>query len=264
MKYCIITPTKYINDPKIGWQSDFLLVLSHLLNIQCDNEYAKQVKEFQRTWKKLYLDNWLFENWEPEDAENLIIKAMLLEVDVIFCPDHLYDNKKTQEAFEEFSILATSYWYKWKLAYVVQADNLMTYCLWFKWALKNEKVDMIAMSILSITKSVWEKDKVEITKSRQIMMEMLDFYLDINKPVHLLWLWESLQDLIDVKQYSWIVSNDSCSAFMTWMYNKTYNQDLQIPGWKIKEKVDFNYDWILSTSQLACILKNISMIKDVI
>lgn len=102
MLHCFIAPTHFINDPEIGGRSDFLLALSHLVDQHATNEYAQAAIEFKKTGKQVFLDNGLFENHVPEAIESLVHKAMLIKADVVFAPDHLYDNEKTKEAFDEF------------------------------------------------------------------------------------------------------------------------------------------------------------------
>lgn len=262
MKHCVITPTKYINDPKIGSQSDFLLVLSHLLDQECQNDYAQEVKKFQDTGKQIYLDNGLFENHEPESPQTLIKKAITLNVDYVFAPDFLYDNEKTQEAFTSFAKLAREEGYKGKLAYVVQAQNMLTYISGYKWAERNPEVDLIGLSILSIPRSFGDEKNQSITANRRVAIEMLDIYLDPKKPAHMLGLGEGLQDLVDAKKYPWIISNDSCSAYMTGFYKKSYDPNtLEVPGGKVQEKVQFDYDGELSSKQRAQIEQNTHFIK---
>lgn len=265
MKHCIITPTKYINDPKIGGQSDFFLALSHLLDEGCSNEYAQEIRKFQATGKQVYLDNGLFENHTPEAPESLIKKAILLGADYVFAPDHLFDNEKTQTAFVEFSKMARELGYSGKLAYVVQAQDMLTYISGYKWAEKNPEVDLIGLSILSIPRSFGDEKNQSIMHNRRVAIQMLDIYLDPKKPAHMLGLGEGLQDLIDAQKYPWIISNDSCSAYMTGFYKKTYDPlTTEVPGGKIQEKVQFDYDGELSTFQKNVIEKNINFIKNIV
>ena len=256
MKHCYITPTKYINDSEIGSQSDFLLVLSHLLNYECDNQYAEEVKKFQRTWKQIYLDNWLFENWVPEDWNNVIDKAIKLNVDYVFAPDHLFDSQKTAQEFEWFAKAARERWYTWKLWYVVQAKDPMEYVMNYVWAECNSQIDLIWLSILSIPESFGG----DITSSRIKCIDYINTLVKPQKPAHLLWLWWSLKDLEFAKNYPWIISNDSCSAFMTWVYWKQYDCNLSIDWWKVKEKVNFEFD-NLDQDQRDNIKANIRIIK---
>ena len=45
MKHCFITPSKWINESEIWGKSDFLLVLSHLIDSKGENRYTAEVKK---------------------------------------------------------------------------------------------------------------------------------------------------------------------------------------------------------------------------
>jgi len=98
MIHSFITPTDLINNEQIWWQSDFILALSHLIEIKWEpNNYTKEII---KSWKDIYLDNWVFENWKPEWIDTLIDKLYYLQSlgnkpKVVFIPDELYDSKKT-------------------------------------------------------------------------------------------------------------------------------------------------------------------------
>lgn len=260
MKHCIITPTKFINDPLIWKQSDFLLVLSHLLDNDCSNEYAQEVEKFRKSWKKLYLDNWLFENWSPESPVSLLRKAEKIQATYVFAPDHLYDREQTQEAAIVFEAIRKALSINVQLAYVVQAKSPFEYISAYKWAEEQSWIKLIWLSILSIPKSFgWE-----ITEARIECIDVLNRILRPRKDAHLLWLWWSLKDLEFAEQFHWIKSNDSCSAYMTGFKELEYNSSLEVPGWKVEEKVTFDSSVNLSEKQLRSIVTNIRTIKTVI
>jgi hypothetical protein len=262
MKHCIITPTKYINDPDIGGRSDFLLALSHLIDIDCQNEYSQAVLEFWKT-KPIYLDNWLFENHVPENFNTLIDKWIKIWAEYVFAPDVLYNNKETQKELIRFTEEVKKKWAKFKIAYVVQAESMEEYLEAFNWALNNKDISLIWLSILSIPHSfsdfTWTPD---ITTNRIVALKFLHNKFKITKPCHLLWLWWSLEDLKIAKNYSWIISNDSSSAFQTWCAEKIYINN-QVPGGKIEKKVDFEQKTITLEQQNA-IETNINTIFEII
>jgi len=246
MKHCYITPTEFINTPEIGWKSDFLLVLSHLLNEECDNKYAIEVQKFAETGKKLYLDNGLFENNEPEDADSLLRKAVSIWVEYVFSPDVLFDRKATEIQFDYFEKRCKEMWYKWKIAYVVQAKDPLDYINAYKWAENNDRIDMIWLSILSIPKSfqniVWWND---ITFNRVVCLKILQDFINPQKDAHLLWLWDGLWDIIEWWNYNYIKSNDTSSAFQNWLFKKWYIEKWEsgypeVDGGKVKDKVNFD------------------------
>lgn len=260
MQHCIITPTKHINNPTTGWQSDFLLVLSHLLNSECDNAYAKEVLKFKETWKRIYLDNGLFENHIPEWSLSLLKKAILIQADYVFAPDHLYKRKETEIDFSIFVDLAKEIWFQWKLAFVVQADNAMDYIKSFEWANNNPDVWLIWLSILSVPKSFGWK----IHTARMTCMNTLHNLFPTIKDCHMLWLWDSVIELRVAKNYPWIISNDSCSAFMTGLHRKQYKETGMVPGGKVQEKVNFEFNEELDQIQRYCIESNILTIKNLL
>ena len=262
MKHCIITPTQFINDAEIGWKSDFLLVLSHLLDADCRNKYAEEVIKFRESWKEIYLDNGLFENHVPESGESLLKKAELIWASVVFAPDYLYQARKTEAEFELFANLRDVLWVDVKLAFVVQADNPLDYLNSYKWAEENTRVDLIWMSILSIPKSfAWVSWSNDITLNRIICMRILRDFIQPKKDVHLLWLWDGLWDIVEWKNHDYIKSNDSSSAFQNWLFGKWFTTDtwLKYPviEWgKIQDKVNFDL-----SRMKAIYLKNKKLIE---
>lgn len=270
MKHCFITPTEFINDPKIGGKSDFMLVLSHLLDKDCTNKYAEEVIKFRESWKKLYLDNGLFENHEPEPAKHLLKKAELIWAEYVFAPDFLYDREKTEIEFMNFVALKEKMDVDVKVAFVVQASHPLDYINSYKWAEDNPKVDMIGISILSVPKSfqsITQSD--EITLNRIVCIKILEDLVHPKKDAHLLGLGSSLGDIIVGNKYNYIKSNDTSSAFQAWFYDKYYYQDHNepypavFPGGKPRQKVDFDLEQI-TTKQRKLIEKNILDFKELV
>jgi len=267
MKHCFITPTKFINDPEIGGQSDFLLALSHLMNETMDNAYVDALREFSKT-KPVILDNGLFENGVPESGEELLFKAIDIGASYVFAPDYLYEAEATRQAFEDFADLAETVGVgpegSTKLAYVVQANSHNEFLTEFAWANANPRISLIGLSILSVPHCFSELTRTDdITINRMIAMRELDkIHEGAIKPCHLLGLGEGLTDLISGVTYPWIYSNDSSSAFQTGKFEKTYKHYM-VPGGKVHEKVDFDQQ-DLTPAQRTAILSNISTIKSII
>jgi hypothetical protein len=98
MRYSFITPTKYINHEWIWTESDFILALSHLIDVKTEpNDYTREII---KSSKPIYLDNWVFENWKPEWVNVLIDKLLYLQSlwkkpEVVFLPDELFNAEKT-------------------------------------------------------------------------------------------------------------------------------------------------------------------------
>lgn len=255
IKHALIVPTKYINDASIGWKTDFILWLSHLLDLDCENEYAKAIK---KSWKELYLDNGLFENSVPENTSTLLRKAELMKAKYVFSPDILYDAWATRNQFEQFLWLRNREKVDVKIAYVVQADTVEEYLEEFKRANDNPDISLIWMSILTIPHCWWW----EIMDARIQAIKDVEEYCHPTKDVHLLWLGGWLNDLVEARNHKWIKSNDSCSAFMTWLYEKVYDKNNMVEWWKIKEKINFMWN-SLELEQKKCIEKNIDIIMKI-
>ena len=260
IRHCIITPTKFINDPLVGWRSDFILALSHLLDVECTNKYAQALRS---SWKDIYLDNGTFENGVPEDHNSLLRKAKLIDAKYVFASDYLYDDERSKEALERMAQIRNLHHLNIKLGYVVQAKTIEWYLKNYKRAEQNPDIDLIGISILTIPycrqESTWTPD---ITYNRIQTIETIDNEIHPKKDAHLLWLGGSLLDLKKATFYPWIKSNDSCSAFMTWLYGKVY-EDMMVPWGKIKQKVDFDYHYNLDETQQKCITENIDTILSI-
>lgn len=252
MKHCFITPIHYLNTPV--WQaSDMLLVLSHLLDERCTNEYAQQIVQ----WKKevggdVVLDNGLYENHIPEAGSTLLMKAYYIGASSVFAPDYLYDCQKTRESLFEFVALRDQLEKDLsethnrpvvlpKVNYVVQANNVQEYMDEFG-AAQDYPIAMIGLSILAIPKAFSQITGVDsISLNRAVALPLLDAEFHVKKPCHMLWLWESLVDIRIAKNYEWIVSNDSCLAFWTgykWA-DICYDDNGVLISGKPKAKLDF-------------------------
>ena len=156
MKLCNIVPTDFI-DSRI---CDFQLVLSHLINLDCVNEYEQKMID---TCQDIYLDNGTFENGEPEHYEILLKKAIKLKAKYVFCPDYLYDSKATYDAFQQFVKMKNEMEISAKLyndielyntiknlniAVVIQANDINEYIDEYIKYNKYDEVSLIGLSIL--------------------------------------------------------------------------------------------------------------------
>lgn len=258
-----------MNNPEIGWKSDFMLVLSHLLDEDCRNDYAEAVILFRESGKEIYLDNGLFENHEPESGESLLRKAELIGATYVFAPDHLYNAQKTRESFEEFKNLRNKLNVDVKLAYVVQADNPLDYLNEYKWAEENEDIDLIWQSILSIPKSFEQITQTsDITLNRVVCIKILEDFIKPKKDAHLLGLGSSLGDITYAKHYPYIISNDTSSAFQNGLFGRWYildeNEEFYEVDWgKVEEKVNFDLK-NLSEKEEKQIKENVLKFKEIV
>jgi hypothetical protein len=236
IKTAFITPTVYIN--KFGSQGDFQLGLSHLLNNECDNDYAQALKN---TKQKIVLDNGTFEKGNPEGIGSLLQKAGKIGASVVFAPDYLYNAQKTR-----FTLDVTIYELRQlqldksiKIGAVVQAKDKQEWLSFYKELTLNPDVSMIGLSILAIPYVY----KMPITEARIACMKDL-LKMNINhKKCHLLGLGSSLKDVIFASQNCpFVYSHDSSSAFWNAMQHKKILDDGDIEGGKTESRVDFNFN----------------------
>lgn len=254
MQLCFICPIQYIRS--FGAKGDFTLALSHLIDLKKQNEYEKAIKEIDLP---ILLDNGLFENHSPEPVDSLIKKAIRINAFAFFSPDYLYDSKKTKAQIDETynSMKEKKIIRQIKMGAIVQADNKKDWIKQYKDFTNDKRISIIGLSILSIPKCFGGS----ITESRIKCINTISKLKIKHKQNHLLGLGEAYEDLKLAKRIApFIKSNDSSSCFMTGLNEIKYNNDLTIPGGKIKEKVDFNLKSI-TPRQMECIYVNIKKVK---
>lgn len=252
--FSFISPTRYIED--LSSKGDFILALSHLLDLDRPNSYEITIK---RTGLPIYLDNGLFENKIPERMDSLISKAINIKAELIFCPDHLYNRKKTEMEidFTEKELIDRGLFRQIKLAAVVQAKTKKEYLEFYKDLCKNNTISLIGLSILTIP-YVYKKP---IAEARIALMKDLLKLKIKHKDCHLLGIGDSYKDVrFAIKNCPWIKSNDSSSPIWNAFQNKRIRKDLSIQGRKSKKPVDFNYKEA-TKEQIELALKNIEIIK---
>lgn len=263
MKLALITPTAHIK--KFGNQGDFHLALSHLIDLDKTNKYEKNLIDSKL---EIYLDNGLFENSTPEPLESLIAKALKINATHFFAPDMLFDTKGTQKELDRTIKHLSNPAFRFeaiKIAAVVQADNsedYMTQLLSFN---QNPGIDLIGLSILSIPKSFYEElGKYDITESRIYLLKKMKEMADKGvkwKNCHLLGLGNDYGDVAYAKKYCpWVISNDTSCCFQSGLFGKRLTEELEVPGGKVKEKVNFELG-TLTKEQKANIQFNITLCK---
>ena len=154
---------------------------------------------------------------------------------------------------------------------VIQADNIKDYIESYEKFVKDNRVDLIGLSILSIPrcfgakvvdtkKSPYIHNDDEIVDSRIRCLEKLN-ELNIQKSSHLLGLGNSVKDIIFANENCpWIISHDSSSAFWNAMQGKKILEDGEVEGGKTNVKVDFNFK-NATNDQLELAQYNINQIK---
>lgn len=268
MDFAYICPTAFIQ--KFSTQGDFIFVLSHLIDLEEENKYEREVR---KTRLPVMLDNGLFENLKPEPIETLIRKAVKLKAFAFWSPDYLFDAEKTKEqidkTFEKMIDYDLVEWQRFrpknkiKLGAVVQANNKREWIEQFEDFYKDERIDIIGLSILSIPHCFEKRqDGIRgITSSRISCIAELNYLGFKGKDCHLLGLGESYADVRFATVCApYIKSNDSSSCFTTGLKRKTYTDDMKIPGGKSKKKLNFELKHI-TPRQKECIQENIKKVK---
>ena len=267
MRLSFITPTKYIK--KYGSQSDFILALSHLIDIDEENAYEEAII---KTNLPILCDNGLFENSVPESLETLVAKALKISATHFFAPDILFDSKGTQKELDKTIKYLENPAFRFnkiKIAAVVQANNAEDYMKQLLDFNNNPAVDLIGLSILSIPKSFYDElGRYDITESRILVlqkMKSMELHDGVKwKNCHLLGLGNDYGDVIYAKEFCpFVVSNDTSCCFQSGLFGKRLTDELEVPGGKVKEKVNFDLE-SLTREQRDCIQYNIHKCKEVI
>lgn len=254
-KFSFIVPIKYIRS--FGVKGDFTLALSHLIDLKKENEYEKAIKEISLP---IWLDNGLFENHSPEELNSLLDKAKKIKATTVFSPDYLYDSKRTKAQIDETYNLMKEKGVisKMRLGVIVQAENRKDWLQQYIDFTNDNRVNLIGLSILSIPFAY----KLPITEARiACIKDLLELKIK-HKFCHLLGLGSSYDDIKFAMRFApFIVSNDSSSCFQTGLKELYYDDEMQIPGGKIEEKIDFDLKGITS-KQMHYIYTNIKKVRE--
>lgn len=267
MRLSFITPAPWIK--KFGSQSDFILALANVLPSQAGTQGSIEYQnEILKTELPVILDNGLFENDKPEGIQSLMKKAIEVRAELFFAPDFLYDGELTAIELDHAIKLRNYYHYHLEIGAVVQAKGPEAYKRQLLQFNDNLDVKLIGLSILSIPESFdLEVGKYDIAKSRIYLMKWMIEKVEegvVWKDMHLLGVGDSYEDVIFATKYCpWIVSSDSSCAFQSGYMNKRLNENLEVPGGKVPNKVEFGLMY-LTDSQKEDVQYNIDIIKRVI
>lgn len=101
----------------------------------------------------------------------------------------------------------------------------------------------------------------EYTKDRvEMLREIALLNLKVRKPVHILGLGESHDDLKEaVKEYPWCLYNDTSTCYMVAKNDSLLGNDLVVPGGKIREKINIEDTKKKETEEMFTI--NISQVR---
>lgn len=257
MKIAFIAPTSLIED----FHGDFHLALSHLIG----GSYYKNkyVQAILATHLPIILDNGLFENGKPEGMTSLLKKARMIGATTVFCPDTLYDRKKTEAAFRK---IAKDYDGPTQLGFVVQADNVKDYVESYQWAVEQPQIALIGLSILAIPKAFKELTGTDDIVTNRIECLRVLNALEKKKHSHLLGAGSSYKDIeFACMKCPWVVSHDSSSAVWNAIQRKAIDPiTLEVEGGKTKVPVDFNFNEELDNKQVRLIQANMRTVKKLI
>jgi len=255
IKLSHIVPIKFIKD----YSGDFIMVLANYLDPEIENEYEKVIKE---TKLPLVLDNGVFEIGKADGIDNLMRKAKRLNPVYIFTPDTLFDTKQTRSGYEIFKYIQEKQGTKFRIGVIIQADNEEDYLKEFIEYNNDPEVSVIGLSYLAIShsikykiaskvpKSVKERKKdawnvfkdADYTEDRIKMLKKIE-QLDLKKikPLHLLGIGKSYADLIYAQKLPYYHYNDTSTCYMTAKKGLILTDNLEVPGGKIKDKINI-YD----------------------
>ena len=275
MNLAFITPTRCIN--LFGNQGDFHLGLSHLMDRYTENEYERALRE---SGLPIILDNGLFENHNPEGIDPLLTKAIRIKATHFFAPDVLYDAKGTLMALHNTLYVMDQRLLmgKVKVAAVVQGKTESEFFELYDQYQSIPEVELIGLSILAIPRcfgswnesphkksEIYQHNDEEIVPTRIKVLKKLLERGNNHKPVHLLGLGSSYEDVIFAKENCpFVVSNDTSSCFQNGLKGRRIIGDtLQVEGGKVKEKVNFDLRSI-KRKQADLIQENINQVKSVL
>ncbi len=251
-----ICPINFIN--QFGSQGDFILALSNLLEIDYSNKYEKEIEKIKLP---VILDNGAFETGNPEGIDSLITKGLRIKATHIFAPDYLYDKDETKNSLEITKYIIKKREANLKIGAVVQADNKKDWLQQFKEFDEDPDVDLIGLSFMSVAKCFKKETGTnDYTKNRIACLKELEKTKPVTK-IHLLGLGNSYEDIVYAKQNCpFVYSNDTSCCFQSGLFEKKLTENLEVPGGKIKEKVNFDLKKI-TKEQEKNIQYNINLVK---
>lgn len=247
MKLCHIVPTEYIPD----CSGDFVMALANYLDSDKPNAYEEAI---MKSGLPVVLDNGAFETGHPDGIDNLFRKAKRIKPKYIFAPDTLFDAEQTRRGYENFEYIKKQMKHSFLTAVVVQADNIEDYLKEFVKYNEDPNVAVIGLSYLAISQSMRYKTKRDVPKKTtfdvfkhtgytqdriEMMIKIANLKLEKIKPVHILGLGESFDDVLVAKrQYDWCKYNDTSTCYMSAKKGVPLDDGLKVPGGKIREKIN--------------------------
>jgi len=216
MKVAFITPPELLD---LSLEGDIILTLAQFIG---DNEYTRKLK---KSGKTIYLDNGAHEG-AYEGIDWYIEKIKILEPDLVFAPDVIYDGpatyKETTRFIEKLYEVYDGKNWKFEIAGIPQADNINGYRLFFDKLHKNEDIDWLGISYLAAAKC-YPKEKISI--ARRNVLTKIFCSTDYTKNIHLLGFGDSFEDVKFAKSIDNVKSVDTSSPFMYGYLGFTYENN---------------------------------------
>jgi len=258
MKHCFIVPEAYINP--IGMNSDMHLVLAH--EILKRKTYTARYRALKKSKKHfIILDNGAFELGKPLPTKKLIEAAKIVNADEIVAPDIRGNLSATLKAVKRFIMFLRIYHEKkFSVAGVVQGSSLDECIKCIAEYQINPNISTVCIPMIDPISDIhsWIKDKnTRIIQNRLYLLKGMS-RMFAPKPVHLLGLRNPIE-LTLAKQFDFVRSNDSSSAFIHGMNLRLFDNKYGLIGDKEKKLLDFDID-NLTSQQRGAIEINVQQI----
>jgi hypothetical protein len=254
-KFCIITPTAYLND--YASQSEMHLVLAHL--VDTDEEYAAFYRD--RSEFKI-MDNGAFELGESYAPEKLIELGAKCHADAIVLPDYPFQPAaRTIEAGAVLIDQVKAAGYKTMFVPQSETGQLEDWIKGYEWASENDDIDIIGMSILALPNAI---PHIHIAYARVVLTQILieRGIFNFNKYHHYLGL--NAGPALEIPSLIQMNALDSCdSSNPVWMaicghrYHPHSDSYLQVS--KVKKEVEFDFPLVKDQATLDNIQYNIDL-----
>lgn len=255
-KFCIITPTPYLDD--YASQSSMHLVLAHL--VDTDDSYA----EFYASRREFkIMDNGAFELGESYAPEKLIELGIKCKADVIVLPDYPAQHQdKTIQAAIDLAPQVHAAGFKTFFVPQSYVGDMHGFIEAYTWAaLDNELIDVIGLSILAVPNAI---PRIHKAYSRVVMTERLitEGVFAFDKPHHYLGLNSGPNlEIPSLISMGALTSCDSSNPVWAGICGSEYseNTDSFMTTRKISKHVDFDYPFVKDTNVHRMIQKNIDL-----
>jgi hypothetical protein len=261
IKFCHISPTKYLNE--FTETNGAHLLLAHL--VEQDSSYADYYANLDDGKYKI-LDNSAFEMFKQGrpmyDSNKLLDMGRRCKADCIVMSDYPKESsEKTINAAKELIPQFKDAGFQTFFVPQSTQGNTAEYLDCFRWALDNEEIDVIGVSILACPlaldvneTSYYEGPRSDSYKmqrylSRWQIMRMLSENDDLNdraiKRLHFLGMTDGPKEILLMRDYGYdqfIHTWDSSAAIWTGLHNIMFdNSPTGLKNGKFEKEVDFNY-----------------------